>query len=278
MNPLGTITGILLSALFLTGPVAAAEPAAIDLNKPAGESLRPDGFYWTFDDGIVGTSDPKAVEDLSGNGITGLAGASKEVPMPTYADGKFGTAIYLQGVGSIVRWVDKNKTDSPMGFLTTDGKGKPFTAGFWFKMEDTKPVAHILLRRDGGARKGWRIALVRADSKDNETEGNSWKLRMEYGDFKGDPGSKAVTEAFADGSWHHIGVSVAPDESAEKAGDELSNMTAVYWLDGQLFDTVHFRTKEVVIEQGSHSIVVGDASNGITDDAFITSGVHTFKK
>lgn len=279
MKRLGIFSGVILSALCLVQSAAVAEqPAVIDLKKPVMESLRPDGFYWAFDDGIVGTSDPKTIEDLSGNGITGLAGASRESPMPTYADGKFGTAIYLPGAGSIVRWVEGNRTGSPMGLLTSGEKGKAFTAGIWFKMEDTKPVGHILMRRDGGARIGWRMALVRADSKDNETLGNSWKLRIEYGDYKGNPGTKAATDAFADGGWHHIGISVAPDGSAAKSADGLTDFTAVYWLDGQLFDTVAFTTKEVDVEQGSHSIVVGNGAMGIADDAFITSGVHAFKK
>jgi hypothetical protein len=197
--------------------------------------------------------------------------------MPTYADGKFGTAIFLPGAGSIVRWVQGNKTGSPMGFLTSDGNGKAFAAGIWYKMEDTKPVAHILMRRDGGARKGWRIALVKTDSKDKETPGSSWKLRMEFGDYKGNPSTRAATDAFADGGWHHIGISVAPDGSAEKSADGLTNFTAVYWLDGEHFDTVAFTTKEVE-EQGFHSLGMGDGAMGIADDAFITSGVHAFKK
>lgn len=279
MKPLGILSGIFLSALCLVQSAAGAEqPAVIDLKKPVLESLRPDGFYWAFDDGIVGTSDPKIIEDLSGNGITGLLGGSREVPTPTYADGKFGSAIFLQGVGSIVRWVEGNRTGSPMGLLTSGEKGKAFTAGIWYKMEDTKPVGHILMCRDGGARIGWRIALVKTDSKDKETPGSSWKLRMEFGDYKGNPGTRAATDAFADGGWHHVGVSVAPDGSAAKSADGLTDFTAVYWLDGQLFDTVAFTTKEVDVEQGSHSIVVGSAAMGIADDAFITSGVHSFKK
>jgi hypothetical protein len=279
MKRLGILSGVILSALSLVQSAAGAEqPAVIDLKKPVLESLRPDGFYWAFDDGIVGTSDPKIIEDLSGNGITGLLGGSREVPTPTYADGKFGSAIFLQGVGSIVRWVEGNRTGSPMGLLTSGEKGKAFTAGIWYKMEDTKPVGHILMCRDGGARIGWRIALVKTDSKDKETPGSSWKLRMEFGDYKGNPGTKAATDAFADGGWHHVGVSVAPDGSAAKSADGLTDFTAVYWLDGQLFDTVAFTTKEVDVEQGSHSIVVGSAAMGIADDAFITSGVHSFKK
>jgi hypothetical protein len=272
------VTGLLLSILYLAQPVTAVEPVSIDVNKPVSESLRPDGFLWAFDDGIVGTSEPKAVEDLSGNGIAGLLGASKEVPMPTYADGKFGTAIYLQGQGGIVRWAETFRTDSPMGFLTTDGTGKSFTTGMWFKMEDTKPVAHILLRRDGGNRKGFRVALVKADSKDNETPGSSWTMRIEHGDYKGNPGTLATTGAFADGGWHHIGVSVAPDTSSPQAEEELARFTAVYWLDGEVLDTVTFSTQEIVIEPGTHSIVVGDSAQGLVDDVFISSGVHTFKR
>ncbi|MEI6337071.1 MAG: hypothetical protein WCQ57_00640 [Verrucomicrobiota bacterium] len=279
MKPHGIFSGFFLSVLCLALPAAAAEqPAVIDLKKPVLESLRPDGFYWAFDEGIVGTSNPENIEDLSDNGITGLLGGSRESPTPTYADGKFGTAIYLQGAGSIVRWVEGNRTGSPMGLLTSGEKGKAFTAGIWFKMEDTKPVGHILMRRDGGARIGWRIALIKADSKDTETPGSSWNLLMEYGDYKGNPGTKATTDAFADGGWHHIGISVAPDGSAAESADGLTDFTAVYWLDGQLFDTVAFTTKEVDVEQGSHSIVVGNDAWGIADDAFITSGVHSFKK
>ncbi len=279
MNQLGFFSGVIVSALCLMQSAAGAEqPAVIDLKKPVIESLRPDGFYWAFDDGIVGTSDPKTMEDLSGNGITGLVSGGSKSPTPTYADGKFGTAIFLQGVGSIVRWVEGNRASSPMGLLTSGENGKAFTAGIWFKMEDTKPVGHTLMCRDGGARIGWRIALVKTDSKDMETPGSSWKLRMEFGDYKGNPGTRAATDAFADGGWHHIGISVAPDGSAAKSADGLTDFTAVYWLDGQLFDTVAFTTKEVDVEQGSHSIIVGPAAVGIADDAFITSGVHAFKK
>jgi len=277
MNPLRILAGIFLSVLCCARPVAAGEQS-IDLNKPVGESLKVDGFHWAFDDGLVGTGDPRTVEDLSGNGLTGYIAGSKEVPPPTYAEGKFGTAIFLQGQGSIVRWAENSQAGSPMNIMTSDAKGTAFTTGIWFKMEDLKPVAHILIRRDGGARKGWRIAVVKADSKESDSPGTSWKLRMEFGDYKGDPGTRATTESFADGGWHHIGVSVAPDGSSANSVEELANFTAIYWLDGEVLDTVTFSTKEVDVEQGTHSIVVGDSAQGIVDDAFIASGVHTFKK
>ena len=51
----------------------------IDLNKPVGDSLVPDGFYWTFDDGIAGESEPLIVQDHSGN-QKGLASAHETSP------------------------------------------------------------------------------------------------------------------------------------------------------------------------------------------------------
>jgi len=67
VRPLLTLT------LLAMASVSAADVAGkvIDLKKPVSASLKPDGFYWSFDDGLIGESEPKTVEDLSGSGFDG---------------------------------------------------------------------------------------------------------------------------------------------------------------------------------------------------------------
>ena len=94
-----------ISAAFLCaslGLAADVASKAIDLKKPVGESLKPDGFYWAFDDGLLGESQPSEVDDLSGNGFVGRIVNVPAKPPITYADGKFGTGIYAQGLGAMV--------------------------------------------------------------------------------------------------------------------------------------------------------------------------------
>ena len=124
-----------ISAAFLCaslGLAAEAESKAIDLKKPVGESLKPDGFYWTFDEGILGEGQPSEMDDVSGNGFVGRIVKVAGKPQITYAEGKFGTGIYAQGLGGMVEWTEKSLVNaaSEPGRLTM--KDQPCTGGVWF--------------------------------------------------------------------------------------------------------------------------------------------------
>lgn len=51
----------LLPALFVLAVIPSLSAGTIDLSKPVSESLKPDGIYWTFDEGTVGESFPLEV-------------------------------------------------------------------------------------------------------------------------------------------------------------------------------------------------------------------------
>jgi len=260
--------GILL-ATFTAARAADESSKVIDLKKPVSASLTPDGFYWNFDDGIIGESDPRTVLDLSGNGFEGQISRGLAQMTPTYAEGVFGTAIYVQGY-PIVQWAKKHKLNAAPDPTKLVMKGQPFTGGVWFKMDDRKPVAHVLIRRDEN-NIGWRLMVLRDTAEDKESEGAAWYLNLGLGDSRDRSKSQAFTPAFADGQWHHIGFSVSP-------GPGEGEFTTVYWLDGEIFDTVSFAATIPEFDPETQFLLVGNGVWGLLDDAFVTTGVHTFKK
>jgi len=260
--------GILL-ATFSAARAADESSKVIDLKKPVSASLTPNGFYWSFDDGIIGESEPKTVQDLSGNSFEGQIASAGAAMTPTYADGVFGSAIYVQGFPQVA-WNKNHKLDAASDPSKLIMKGQPFTGGIWFKMDDLKPLAHTLIRRDENTI-GWRLLVLKDGEADKETDGASWYLDLSYGDARSRGKSLASTPAFADKKWHHVGFSVTP-------GPGEGEFTAVYWIDGEVFDTVLFKAKVPDPDPEKRFLSVGTGAWGVLDDAFVTTGVHTFKK
>lgn len=262
----------LLGLTLLTIASASAADGSgkvIDLKKPVGESLKPDGFYWNFDGGLVGESEPPTVEDLSGNGFDGQISRGSASMTPTYVDGVFGTGIYVQGAPQ-VRWREGDKLDAASDPSRLTMKGKSFTGGIWFKMDDRKPQAHVLIRRDEN-NIGWRLVVMRDAAEETDSDGSAWFLNLQLGDSRERGKSQALTSAFTDGKWHHIGFSVSPDPGGEE-------FTTVYWLDGEIFDTVTFMATVPDPKPGTQFLSIGNVVWGLLDDAFVTTGIHTFKK
>jgi len=283
-NILTNISIFLLSVS--PGLAAEAESKAIDLKKPVGESLKPDGFYWTFDEGILGEGQPSEVDDVSRNGFVGRIVKVAGKPQITYAEGKFGTGIYAQGVGGMVEWTEKSLVNaaSEPGRLTM--KDQPFTGGVWFKMDDRRPGLHALIRQTEGGT-GWRLCVVKETEKgvspdldkdlSMQSPGDTWQLDFEVGDSRVKGKTLATTPAFADGKWHHVGFSVSSEKSEGKT-PAAKDFTVTYWLDGEVFDTVSFQANAPDPEPGTLSLRAGFRVWGVMDDAFVTTGIHTFKK
>jgi hypothetical protein len=291
MRPLRTLSAVagLLVAFAQHG--MAAESNAIGLGKPVAASLRPDIFYWPFDDGIVGESEPSTVADLSGNGFDGrIINGRKDGNKLIYGEGKFGTGVYAQGFDSNVSWKETSRFNAASDPSKLILKNQPFTGGVWFKMDDLRPAGHAPIRVMGALNGKpvslWRLGVTQArlskgqpsDDQDlpAQPEGSSWNLSFEVGGaIKGK--STAATEVFADRKWHHIGFSVSLAQDQSSAGAERE-FTVIYWLDGEMFETVTFAAAPPEFEPGSLSLVMGWRVWGMMDDAFLTSGVFGFKK
>ncbi len=269
---------------FIMANCLAGDGKVIDLGKPVGESLQPDGLYWTFDDGIQGDSQPSKVEDLSGNGFEGVLQTYGKDLKPTYAAGKFGTAILFEGHGSAL-WSERRGTaiDAPK----LGAKGMAFTGGVWFKMEDLKLRSHVLLQKNEYG-KGWRLILYKMNNaapKGDEDQatlaidnGTQWSISFQPGravseqdQIKPKNPMSLPTGIFADRQWHHLGFSVAP-------GPEPMESTVTYWIDGELFETIVSKSTWEEPNPDWQFFKAGGISSGLMDDAFVTSGIHTFKK
>ena len=241
----------------------------IDLKKPVGASLKPDRFYWSFDDGIIGESEPTTVVDQSENGFDGQIARDRAPVAPIYVDGVFGAGIYMQG-NPQVSWRPGQKQDIASAPSKLLMKGLPFTAGIWFKMDDLKTNGHVLIYRDD-ILIGWQLVVQRDAAEDVDADGTSWFFDLGLGDSREKSKSQAFTSVFADRQWHHIGFSVSPDPDGE-------NFTVVYWLDREIFDTVSFKATIPDPDPEKQFLCVGNGVWGMLDDVFITTGIHTFKK
>lgn len=268
MNRTLSLLGVSL-LLIVSASAADSVEKVIDLNKPVSESLKPNGFYWSFDDGLIGESQPETVVDLSGNGFDGQISRGTATATPTYAEGVFGTGIYAQGA-ALVKWQIKHKLNNASAPSKLIMKGQPFTGGIWFKMDDKKAAAHTLIRRDENTI-GWRLMVQRLPGEDADSEGDAWQLNLAYGDSRDRGRSLAITSVFGDGKWHHIGFSVAPETNGER-------FTTVFWLDGTIFDIVSFEATIPDPDPEQQFLIVGNGVWGLVDDAFVTTGIHTFKK
>ena len=281
-------TVLIIACLIAAGfhSVAGAPPDSkvIDLSKPVGESLKPDVLYWAFDDGSIGFFMPDPVEDLSGNGFSGKLMQGAANPIPIYTEGKFGTAILLQGTtpnsetpeGKLqtflnprVSWVvtSKEKVSDP---TLLHMKDTSFTAGSWVRIDEVNegkkqriPVFYL------GHVTGWSFELSK--------EANGvWSLKFGGG---GDKAKLPVEGAdLGDKQWHHVAFAYS------LRGE---NASVVFYVEGSpLGDALELKGK-VGQEEGIFSFFtmgefnVGNFSDGLVgafDDAFVTTGAHTFKK
>jgi len=273
MNKTALTAFCLALGATLAAPAAEESGKVIDLNKPVIESIKPDGFYWAFDDGIIGESEPRTVTDFSGNSFDGQISAANASVTPTYAEGVFGTAIYVQGIPQ-VSWGFKHKLNSAPDPSRLIMKGRSFTGGAWFKMDDLKQSFHALIRRDENAI-GWRLIIYNENLTDKDSAGTAWYPSLEYGSSRSRGKSTVSTSVFSDGKWHHVGFSVSPDSSV---GEDEIEFTTVYWLDGVEFDRVVFKAKIPDPNPETQFLSIGNGAWGLIDDAFVTTGVHTFKK
>ncbi len=256
----------------------------INLSKPVSESIKPDGIYWNFDGADIGQSSPEIVQDHSGNGYDGrLTAGGSHISLPSYIKGRFGTALHVDctiPVGkdgeavestrvpkSSVRW---RLRDTPGAWENTklDMDGKSFTGGVWIKFDEVDPAPSqtIVLFQRGRKDSVWYFRL-------QKKKGSDWSLHFRQAR------STADTSIFSDHDWHHVAFSydVQPDGS-----------TVTFWLDGVEFGKpVHIKDDPRIptpddtdrgFRLGEQHI--GSFSTGFTgalDDAFVTSGVHTFK-
>ena len=280
-------TFLIFAYLVATGfhfIAAVADGKVIDLSKPVGESLKPDVLYWAFDDGSVGFMMPDPVEDLSGNGFSGKLMEGAKNPPPIYTGGKFGTAILLQGntpnsetpegklrtfLNPRVSWVVNTKeqvSDPELLHM----KDTSFTAGAWVRIDEVNegkkqriPVFFFF----------FFTCRKRVISKDVKGE---WSLV-----FSGGGGAASLPFGSVDPGdrqWHHVAFAYS------LSGDQAS---VVLYVDGSpLGDPLEFKGK-VGQEEGIFSFFtmgeynIGNFSDGLVgafDDAFVTTGAHTFKK
>ena len=268
----------LLRRILLAIPCAFAQ-TTIDFSQPVSASLRPDGVYWSFDQGVVGGSEPDAVEDDSGNGFIGQLLAGAVHPKPVYAKGKFGTGLGFSGVtpatvgiDGLVRQIQPNprvtwrmSKMSGIGDETKlDMAGVSFTAGLWIKIDEFKTgeAQTIFLMHRGAGPSQWAFMLIKDKAE-------AWKLNA-LGTLSTDK-----TEIFNDSAWHHVAFVLE-----QKDGEG----TVSFWVDGEFFGSPVAKKDLIPLPERNNERIftVGERnaanfSTGFVDDAFVTSGAHSFK-
>ncbi len=263
-------------AALLAAPLFSLPAVTIDLSKPVSESLKPDGIYWTFDDGMIGEPFPLEVEDHSGNGYDGKMREGMDRPLPVYDEGRFGKALRFLPFPEGYTYVPNHYnpqiiwrlTETPGAWDETklDMERKSFTGGVWVKLDEIFEGQFQLIYLFEYGRKEphqWSFFVIK------DAEGN-WKLHLDR------TRSEAMQE-FETGIWHHLAFSLEMDGDAGYV---------TFWVDGNMLgDPVALEKPFLAPESdtdrffilGEH--VVGSFANGfagLVDDAFITSGVHTF--
>jgi len=249
-----------------------AEPV-IDLSQPVSGSLAPDRLYWSFDDGPENGVFSGCVVDHSPSRYHGRLYSGALNPEPTYTQGRFGLALFLEGAAmpyedekGIVRSRSNPKVvwrlgDTPEAWEQDrlDLNGVSFTAGLWVRMERIREGAlqSILLFNRGQPQEPGRWGFYLA--KDT---GDRWTLRFNR------LGATEKTDRFNDGAWHHVAVGV----NAE-AGE------VVFWIDGEPFGApVPMPEPIPAVEDPVRGgiLSVGEHLIGAIDDLFVTSGLYRF--
>lgn len=264
------------SLIPLLALATSLHAGTIDLSKPVSDSLKPDIVYWPLDGGEIGGNQPNPVEDASGNGFNAylLQGENGE-EVPSYVEGKFGTAVRLKGRDSVgqdphINW---RATDS---FAAEPDKlnlsGAAFTAGAWVRLEQEE------------TRNGQTIVVFERGQSAGETSyvnlylrngGNDrWSLRLHA---LGGYADASTPFALDQGEWHHVAVSVEPMEEG---------IRVLFWFDGQQVGQ-STRPQLSIPEptrEWQHTLSVGERNvshhhsytDFSVDDFFITSGIVTF--
>ncbi len=272
MKPL-LLSALMLPTLFGT---VASTAEVIGLSRPVSESVKPDLLYWNFDGGTPGSSSPNPTADGSGNGFDGylLPGASQS--LPTYVEGKFGTAVFLEALSpkTLDPHVNWNAADAPGSDDTLlDLDGKNFTAGIWICLPpgQTEEEASFVLferGRSAGESSHWSLVIGRGST-------GIWTLRAHLpGAFKSVPIRDVLPD---DGEWHHVGMSL-------EVVDGESRLS--FWVDGVLLEgnamvaavITPAELKDRILTVGERNVSYhSSAMKVMVDDAFITSGVYQFE-
>ena len=252
---------LILSTAVGTLPIVAQDKV-IDLSKPVIESVKPDRLYWPFDDGELGLSRPNPTADQSGNSLNGALQGEKTALTPDYVTGKYGTAISIEGTPTqspCVGW-RPSSPDSPSVEKLNLGKTS-FTMGAWIKLGESEPGerAHVVFFQTPA----WHFALIK-------TGDDQWVPTLVSQKRAKGPAILGLQ----DGNWHHLAMSVEND--AEGTGAMIT-----FWHDGQVLGTPQRLEASIPPEVALRFRMTLGRSNikGATvfDDAFITSGVYSFK-
>lgn len=289
MSKLTPLSLLFTAAAFaVTSAPLAAQVIRID--QPISSSLTPDGIYWDFNGGSIGTNSPGSITDQSGNGFHGvLQPAQTTAVNPTYAAGRFGTGVSITPSSANpaadrdpnIFWDASTPYTGQLDFV-----GKSFTGGAWLKLDSvTSPTStqriYIMERGySGGSQNFFNFRLTRYSSQPNSI----WAFHLELGN--GTSANTTITstmnEALAVGAlplgeWNHLGFTY-------QYGETESVVT--FWLNGeQLGDSVLTNYKLAATSQAIHrTFRVGERSvssytsywNGVIDDAFVTSGAYQF--
>lgn len=280
------------AALSMATPIASA--AVIDLTKAVGESITPDGIYWTFDEGTIGTSTTPATDHSSINGTPGnlqgtLNGPKSGNPPPVYAEGKFGNGVHITGTSrdnldQNVIWDGRtNNLDASQ----IDMAGKDFTVGIWLKLNsfNAGSIQDVYLMERGipvfpgasGTQRNFLSLRLTKGTSDN------WVMILLVGDGVHSTVSIESGISFRnpnDLEWHHYAFTLQPIEDGKSL--------VQFYLDGETFGdekTINIQPAPILnTEPGQKELRVGErngssyysAFDGVVDDFFMTSGVHTF--
>jgi len=269
MNPLARICCVLIAISVVLESVRAEK--TISISKPVIESVLPNLFYWPMDGGLLGTARPPLIEDLSPNILNGHIG------IPTgsnilYTEGKYDTALLCMDSPSISwpKGINSKETEDRDPMVTMEDS---ITIGFWFKPEELKQERHTVVRihdRDIS----FIFTLRDAHFRSQGMEGTEWLMELTVRTSKFEQltfVTPASTGVFADGEFHHLGVSFSPHLNEGYAN-------TVFWLDGKEFDRIQLPLVPAESAPGRLYIRVGHKVWGVIDDIFATKGVYSFSE
>lgn len=271
-----SLSGFVATTLLLPPPALATD--VISLQRPVGESLKPSWIYWSFDNGKIREATPNPAKDSSGNGFEGFLLPSENGTWPEYVEGKFGTAIHLQGSNPTeydarVSWnIQDSLTQSEVQF---DNSGQSFTAGAWVKFNEIRSGENqtfVVFERGhtAGENDAWNLSIIKAPNE-------KWRLRVLLPGLYRDAANESIS--LSDGEWHHVAFSFQADD----AGGMLT-----FWFDGapqQEVMSVEAAASPMGDGEKCSIFTVGERnphyhisdSDASVDDAFVTSGIYTFE-